>query len=298
MTKLKIGFLHPGTMGIYLAAAAQNSGQIAHWVSEGRGPETRERAAKFKLIDEKNLETLCNECSVIVSVCPPHAAEDTAKQVSAFSFQGVYVDVNAISPQQAIRIGELMENSGAAFVDGCIIGGPAWERGQTWLYLSGQKAQQVTECFSAGPMQTRTIGASAGKASALKMCYAAYTKGTTALLCAIFAAAEELGVRSDLEIHWSQDGSGFAEQAKLKSTGAAPKAWRYIAEMEEIAGTFRRAGVPDGFHNAAAEIYRRLAHFKNSIERPDLETILDALTRSADGATDQKLVQSGSSTLK
>jgi 3-hydroxyisobutyrate dehydrogenase-like beta-hydroxyacid dehydrogenase len=298
MTTLNIGFLHPGTMGISLAAAAQHSGHIAHWISEGRSPQTRERAEKFKLLDLGNLETLCHECSVIISVCPPQAAEDTAMQISAIPFRGVFVDANAISPQRSIRIGKLMEQSGAAFVDGSIIGGPAWESGQTCLYLSGLQAEQICECFSAGPLQTRVIGSSAGKASALKMCYAAYTKGTTALLCAIFAAAEELGVRPELQTQWSQDGSGFAEQAKLKSIGAAPKAWRYVSELEEIAATFQDAGVPDGFHKAAAEIYRRLAHFKESTVRPDLDTILDALVQGAEDATVQKLVKRELSTSK
>src|SRR5918999_524717 len=133
MTKMKVGFLHPGDMGISLAASAQNSGHIAYWVSEGRSRQTHERAAKFGLLDARDLRELSQICSVIVSVCPPEAAEEVANQVLACSFRGVYLDANAISPQRAIRMSESMERAGVTFVDGGIIGGPAWKRGTTWL---------------------------------------------------------------------------------------------------------------------------------------------------------------------
>ena len=105
------------------------------------------------------------------------------------------MDANAISPQRAIKIGQMLEEKGIQFVDGGIIGGPAWKPKETWLYLSGQQAPAITACFSNGPLETKIIGDQIGKASALKMCYAAYSKGTTALLAAILAASESLDVR-------------------------------------------------------------------------------------------------------
>ncbi|MGH7844617.1 MAG: DUF1932 domain-containing protein [Candidatus Binatia bacterium] len=280
MTKLKVGFLHPGDMGISLAATAQNSGHIACWVTAGRSRETHERAQRFGLVDAPTLKELCQTCSVIVSVCPPAAAEEVANQVLACSFRGVYLDANAISPQRATRISGSMDKGGVAFVDGGIIGGPAWERETTWLYLSGKEAHRAAACFSAGPLETRIIGDSAGKASALKMCYAAYTKGTRALLYALLAASEKLGVRSELEQHWSQEGSDYAEEARAGTKSVKGKAWRYVGEMEEIAATFTEAGIPGEFHMAAAEIYRRSAHFKDAPERPSLEAVLEALLRA------------------
>ncbi len=276
MTKMNVGFLHPGDMGISLAASAQNSGHIAYWASEGRSRQTHARAQKFDLVDAHTVGELCATCSVIVCICPPEAAEEVAKQVSGSSFRGVYLDANAISPQRAIHIGELMEKAGITFVDGGVIGGPAWERG-TWLYLSGKEAERAAGCFSTGPLDTCVIGASIGKASALKMCYAAYTKGTRALLLALLAAAERLEVRGDLENQWSRDESGYAEEATAATRPVASKAWRYVGEMEEIAATFTEAGIPGGFHLAAAEIFRRLAHFKEAPERPSFETLLQAL---------------------
>jgi 3-hydroxyisobutyrate dehydrogenase-like beta-hydroxyacid dehydrogenase len=272
-----VGILHPGDMGVSVAASAQKGGHAVFWVSEGRSPQTHQRAQSQSLVDAHSLEELCQMCSIIVSVCPPDAAEDVAKQVLAHSFQGLYVDVNAVSPQRAMRIGEAMAERRIAFVDGGIIGGPAWQAGTTWLYLSGSEAQRVANCFAAGPLQTEIIGEKIGKASALKMCYGAYTKGTTALLCAILAAAEGLEVREELERQWSRDESGFPEQTVQRVRRVTAKAWRFVGEMQEIAATFAETGMPAGFHSAAADIYHRLADFKGLGTPPSLSEVLIAL---------------------
>jgi 3-hydroxyisobutyrate dehydrogenase-like beta-hydroxyacid dehydrogenase len=138
MTKQKIGVINPGKMGICVASTIQNSGHDVYWVAEGRSPLSRQRAEEFNLSDAGSLAALCETCAVIVSVCPPHAAEEVAEQVLACAFQGVYLDVNAIAPQRAIRMGQAMARAGIGFVDGGIIGAPAWKRGKTWLYLSGE----------------------------------------------------------------------------------------------------------------------------------------------------------------
>jgi 3-hydroxyisobutyrate dehydrogenase-like beta-hydroxyacid dehydrogenase len=276
----KIAILHPGQMGISIAAAAKNSGNFVYWVSEQRSSETRTRAEKFELIDAGSLAEVVAEAGLIISICPPDAAEKMAGEVAAAGFKGLFVDANAISPQRARRIGDIVTAAGATFVDGGIIGGPAWKPGTTWLYLSGPEAQRVAACFSSGPLEVEIIGQEPGQASALKMCYAAYTKGTTALLAAILATAEELDVREALEKEWSRDGSDFAGQTAERVRRVTAKAWRFAGEMEEIAETFESVGLPGGFHLAAADIYQRLAHFKTAAETPELEDVLSALQKT------------------
>jgi 3-hydroxyisobutyrate dehydrogenase-like beta-hydroxyacid dehydrogenase len=180
MTPQRIGILHPGEMGISIAASAQNSGHHVYWASEGRSTDTHNRAARFGLHDTYTVANLCAECSILVAVCPPHAAETVATHVLASAFSGLYLDANAISPQRAMQIGQAMTDAGISFVDGGIIGGPAWQPNTTWLYLSGPCAYDIAGCFSAGPLATHMLGETIGTASALKMCFAAYTKGTTA----------------------------------------------------------------------------------------------------------------------
>lgn len=279
MKKQNVGILHPGQMGISIAASAQNSGNEVLWASEGRSPETLERASKYELHDSQSLAKLCETCSIILCVCPPHAAEDVANQVAAHQYKGLYVDANAISPQRTLRIGQGLEEAGILFVDGGIIGGPAWEPGQTWLYLSGEHAEHVASCFSAGPLEIKLLGDAIGKASAIKMCYAAYTKGTSALLSAILATAEALGVRAELENQWERNWPEFPKQTSRRVKVGASRAWRFAGEMDEISSTFQAAGLPGGFHAAAADLYRRMAQFKDDTSIP-LDVILAALLRS------------------
>jgi 3-hydroxyisobutyrate dehydrogenase-like beta-hydroxyacid dehydrogenase len=273
----KIGFLHPGAMGISLAASAQNSGHEACWISDGRSPETRQRAEEHHLSDLQTLPLLTQACSVIVSICPPAAAEAVAKDVANLSFKGLYLDANAISPQRALRIQEIVENAGARFVDGSVIGGPAWKANNTWLQLSGDYAQDISKLFSAGPLETSIIGKEIGKASALKMAYAAYSKGTTALLAAILATAENFDVRSELEAQWAKYEPEFVQEAHARTKRVTAKAWRFEGEMDEIAETFAEAGLPSGFHEAAGEIYQRIAHLKEVDEIPELKIVLEKL---------------------
>lgn len=278
MTIQKVGILHPGEMGISVAASMKNTGREVFWVSQRRSDKTKARAEEHQLADAENLQNLCDKCDAIFSVCPPHAAEDVASQVISCSFSGMFVDANAISPQRSVSIGQSLADAGIHYVDGGIVGGPAWQPGTTWLHLSGEAAESAADCFSKGPMETRIIGPDVGKASALKMCFAAYTKGTSALLSGIISTAEALGVRQELFKQWEIFGPEFASQSARRVQGVTAKAWRFVGEMEEISRTFEEAGLPGGFHAAAADIYRRIAHFKDSSELPSLEDVLKALT--------------------
>lgn len=285
MKKENVGILHPGQMGISIAASAQNSDNNVYWASEGRSPETHERASKYQLHDCQSLAKLCQMCSVILCVCPPHAAEDVAEQVASQNYQGLYVDANAISPQRVLRIGQKLTDAGMLFVDGSIIGGPAWEPGRTWLYLSGDHADRVASCFTGGPLEVQVIGNTIGKASGIKMCFAAYTKGRTALLSAILATAESLGVRAELEAQWERYWPNFPEQTSQRVKNGTSKAWRFAGEMDEISATFEAVGLPGGFHAAAADLYRRLSEFKDDTSI-SLELILNSLLQPSQPTDD------------
>ena len=280
----KIGILHPGAMGISVAASAKNSGHAVYWASAGRSEATKARVAKVGLMDAGTVADLCATCEVIISVCPPHAAEDVAEQVIAHGFAGLYVDANAISPARVKQLHAKLTQAGASCVDGGIIGGPAWKPNATWLYLAGTRAKDVAACFASGPLETQVLGEdedAVGQASALKMCYAAYSKGSTALVAAALAAAEALAVRAALQGQWARDDASMPDQVTRRIQGSTPKAWRFVGEMDEIAETFRAAGLPGGFHEGAAEVYSRLAHLKDAEPVPGLDAILAALLAAA-----------------
>src|SRR5579862_8749221 len=167
MAGQRIGIVHPGQMGMVVAVSARNGGNEVFWASEGRSPATRDRAEQAGLRDAVTLEKLCELCPVIVSVCPPEFAGQTAEQVARYSYRGTYADANAISPERVQRMAVRLENGGARFVDGGIIGPPAVTRNRTWLYLSGQHAPEIAAYFSSGPIEVEVLAGGVGRASAL-----------------------------------------------------------------------------------------------------------------------------------
>jgi 3-hydroxyisobutyrate dehydrogenase-like beta-hydroxyacid dehydrogenase len=275
VTKQKVGVLHPGQMGVVVAQTIRNSGHEVYWASEGRGAETARRAVEAGLTDAGSVKRMAEICAVIVSVCPPEFAEGVATNVTGAGFRGLYLDVNAIAPERARRIERLIRSAGASFVDGAIIGMPARARGQTWLYVSGENAGGAAPLFQGGPLEFEVLGDLAGQASALKMCFAAYSKGTTALLAAVLGAADALGVQGALERQWARTGPNY-ERAVESVRTAAPKAWRFTGEMREIADTLASVGVPAGFPKAAGEIYEKLRACKGA-GQPEIAEILRKL---------------------
>ena len=134
------------------------------------------RAEKAGLIACESLDQLSARCQMIVSICPPDAAEELAAAVAAAGFDGIYLEANALAPATARRIGEHFDR----FVDGGIVGPPPTVAGTTRLYLSGAEAPKVARLWDDSLLEARIVEGGAGAASAVKVCFAAWTKGTSA----------------------------------------------------------------------------------------------------------------------
>jgi 3-hydroxyisobutyrate dehydrogenase-like beta-hydroxyacid dehydrogenase len=263
MATTTVCVLHPGEMGAEVGAAARAGGARVLWVSDGRGGATRDRAGGAGLEDAGTLPAALAQASVVLSVCPPHAAVSLAESVAAGGFRGIYVDANAIAPATSRRIGDIVGTAGATFVDGGIIGPPPTKPGTTRLYLSGPASAAVATLFGGSALGAVVLDAPVGAASAIKACYAGWTKGAATLLLSVRALARHEGVEAALAEEWKiSQPNLFAQldRAVLQSR----KGWRWIAEMEEIGATFDRAGLPDGYALAAAEVCRRLESFKDT----------------------------------
>lgn len=256
----RILLLHPGAMGASLGAALRANEHGVRWVAQGRSPATVRRAQDAGLTATDGLEDAIRAVDHVLSVCPPHAAVAVAEAVMAAGFEGTYVDANAVSPDTARRIGTVV---GSGFVDGGIVGPPAWRPGVTRLYLSGPGALDVAGWFSGTLVDARAVS---GSASALKMCYAAFTKGSSALLLAIRALAEREGVTDALLAEWALSQPGLPERSAATAVSTSAKAWRFEGEMREIAATFDAAGLPGGFHAAAAEVFGRMSPLKDAAD--------------------------------
>ena len=285
MTKNTIALLHPGEMGAAIGACLAKRGLRVVWASAGRGAATRSRAKTAGLEDLASLERALAAAEIVVSVCPPHGALALAREVAGLRFGGIYVDANAISPETARNVGRVVEKSGASFVDGGIIGPPPVEGGRSRMYLSGAPAKEVAALFAGSNMEAIPLEGPAGAASALKACYAGWTKGATALLAAIRALAKVEGVEAALLAEWKLSQPDLQKRSEAV-TAQARKAWRWIGEMEEIAASFEAAGLPGGFHLAAADLYRRLEGFKDGAAPPTLAEVIEALREGkAESAT-------------
>jgi 3-hydroxyisobutyrate dehydrogenase-like beta-hydroxyacid dehydrogenase len=256
-----IGLLHPGEMGAAVGRCLTGAGYEVLWASESRGPQTAARARAAGLTDAGTPAEVADRADVIFSICPPHAALDVAWAVQGFG--GFFVDANAISPPTAREVALMVEEGGATYIDGGIIGMPPPPSpspiadGGTRLYLSGDEAHAVRGLFDGTSVDARVLGSGLWAASTIKMAYAAWTKGTAALLLESRALARADGVEDALLAEWAISQPSLADRSRRAADSAATKGWRWVAEMDEIAASMAAAGLPDGFHQAAAEIFRR-----------------------------------------
>lgn len=248
---MRIGLIHPGEMGAAFGRVLTTRGHEVLWVPEGRSADTMERARRAELQEVGTLAELSERAELVLSICPPHVAVDVARSLS--DFDGIYVDANAVAPATTLEIEGIVRH----LIDGSIIGSPPLDGPTASLYLSGAGAEQVADLFSGSNVKASVISDRIGAASALKMAYAGWTKGSAALLLAVKAAAAAAEVDAQLLAEWESSQPHLLRQLARAERSAGDKGWRWVGEMEEIAGFFASVDEPDGFHRAAAEVYRR-----------------------------------------
>lgn len=268
VSPVQIGIVQPGQMGAEIGAQLDD----ALWASEGRSPATAQRAADAGMIDCGRLGALVERADIVISVCPPHAALTVASEVCRLGFDGIYVDANAIAPATTRRIAQLFEH----FVDGGIIGPPPKAAGTTRLYLSGPEAAAASAALSVGNLAAPVLDDAVGSASALKMAYAAWTKGSAALLVNVHALAAAEGVTDALKREWALSQPDLIDRSTRVANVVGPRAWRWAGEMDEIAATFDESDLPAGFHRAAADLYRQLRDFKD-VDEVSIAALVAAL---------------------
>ena len=247
------------------------------WTAADRSDATHRRAQDAGFTVYPALNSLLAHSDIVLSICPPAAAGETAAAVAATGFSSLYCDANAISPDRAAQIAALVERGGGHYVDGGIIGPPAVSAGTTRLYLSGARAQKVASLFTHTLLDAIVIEGAHTAASTLKMCYAGWTKGSAALLLAVAALAQASDVQEVLQAEWSQSLPGLPAELAETARRDFPKAWRFSAEMQEIAATFAQYSLPRGFHDAAADLFARLARYANTTPTEDLNALLAAI---------------------
>jgi 3-hydroxyisobutyrate dehydrogenase-like beta-hydroxyacid dehydrogenase len=274
-----IGVIHPGEMGAGVAGALVASGQTVIFAGDGRSEDTKRRAKEGGLVDAGDLAALVERAAIILSICPPHAALDVARDIRGFT--GTYVDANAISPGHASEVASIVEGGGASYVDGGIIGAPP-PSDTTRVYLSGVGAADIAVMFRDAKITTQVLAQGQFAASATKMSYAAWTKGTAAMMLGIRAMARANGVEDALVEVWTATSPELLKVGQRAARQAEDRGWRWDGEMAEIAATFIDAGLPGGFHEAAGEIYSRVPRKMDAkVDDVTLSEVLDLILRRA-----------------
>lgn len=283
MSEPVVALLHPGEMGSGVGGCLAARGMRVLFASDGRSAESLARAKAAGLHDGGSVRSIVRESAIVLSICPPHAALDVANEVAKAGFKGVFVDANAIAPATTRTIGDVITAAGGTFVDGGIIGPPPKPGVRTRLYLAGAQAKRIAELFSGTAVGTVVLEQPVGAASAVKACYAAWTKGSIALMANIRTLAAHEGVDEVLLKEWSESQGDLGKRSTAITTQSR-KAWRWIAEMEELAKGFRTAGLPDGFHLACADLYTRLTACKDAKTEPTLDEIRALLLKGSSSA--------------
>ncbi|WP_031045532.1 DUF1932 domain-containing protein [Streptomyces sp. NRRL F-5650] len=276
MDQPTVGILHPGSMGAAVAACAATNAAAVLWCEAGRSAASAARSDQFGLTPVATMYELLDRSDIVISLCPPAAAEDLARDVAGHRFAGVYVEANAINPERAQRIAGLLEPD-ATVVDGGVVGSPP-VRGKTpTLYLSGPVSAivRIEALFAGTAVRTAVLGTEVGKASALKLSYAAFQKTSRVLVALAVGMAREHGVDQELiEVASRRTDSYLSEPQYVAKTAA--RAWRWGPELEEAADTLAAAGLPPEMLRAAASTLARWNDAK------DVElTLTDALDRLA-----------------
>jgi 3-hydroxyisobutyrate dehydrogenase-like beta-hydroxyacid dehydrogenase len=257
---LVVGIVGTGAMGSALGERLRAGGARVIAALDGRSDRSRQLAGAADLEDVGSLGALVREAGVVLSVVPPEAAVEVADAIAEATSRGrpVVADLNAVSPTTMERVADLLAAAGLDVVDGSISGPPPRAAGTTRVYLAGSRAHELAALPFEG-VERVVVGDAVGLASAVKMCTASVYKGRVALLTQALRTAHRYGVVE----HVLDDlaGTGLADPARTGATigRASAKAWRYVAEMEEIATTQATAGLTPELFHALAAVYAELA---------------------------------------
>jgi len=271
-----IAILMPGDMGHGVGLVLREHGYETITSLTGRSERSRALAEAGRVRDAGDLDATITEADLILSILPPAAALGLAKDVAAAMGRTgktpVYVDCNAISPGTATEVGAEITGAGATFVDAGIIGLAPNKSKETRFYVSGPDVTPMTALNGMG-FEVISLGDEVGRASAMKMVYAAATKGSWTLWTAVLLTAARNGLLDDLvsEFDYSQQALIKNMRGKISSLPADSERW--VGEMEEIAKTFSEAGVTSGFHDGAAWIFKLLSETPYAAEtRQNMDT--------------------------
>lgn len=267
-----IGVISPGDMGQAVAQTLKAGGFTVHTALDGRSARTRALALEAGLNDCGSMQKVVETCDVVLSILNPAAAVDNARAaaaaIKASGRRCLFVDCNAVAPQTAQEIDAIIRAAGGECVDAGIIGPPPRGKASMRMYVSGPQAALLSP-LSTGGISVRVMSERIGDASAIKMCYASYTKGAVALGVEMLMAARRLGVDAALDKELQESAADNRQWILSRTTVMPPKAYRWVPEMLEIAKTFEGVKLTPRILLGAADMYEMIAETKLGKESPE-----------------------------
>ena len=257
-----IGIIAQGTMGAGVGRRLRENGAEVRTLLAGRSAASAARAEQAGMIAVADEGALLDGAQFFLSILPPGEAEGLARRLApaltALAAKPVYLDCNAVSPQSAIRIGEILGPTGVHYVDAGIIGGPPRPGYGPAIYASGGHVREALALQDCG-LDLRAIEGPIGAASGMKMSYAGITKGTTAIASAMLLGAARFGCAEALIAELSKSQPQLLAQFRASIPRMYDKAYRWVAEMQEISD-FLEANPPSSdIYAAVARLYDYLA---------------------------------------
>lgn len=282
---LTIGILSPGDMGHSVGNVLRENGARVITCLEGRSPRTEKLAQHAGIDPVASYTDLVEQADLLLSILVPAQALPTATKVAgaiastnaaSTGANVLYVDCNAIAPETTRKIDSLIVNAGGRFADASIIGPPPREPGKTRFYTSGKDAADFEALNNYG-LHVIPIGDEVGHASAIKMCYAALTKGTSALATELFTAASAMGVFEPLVKEFQLSQSERYDSLSKTVARIPMKSRRWVGEMEEIAKSFEDVGLTPKILQGAADVYRLMGSTTLADRTPEDKTPFPSL---------------------
>ncbi len=290
MTLNKVAILSPGAMGHAVGRVLAEHGVDIITCLAGRSERTHRLASAAGFTEIPTLEDLVCEADLVLSILVPVDAEASACQLAgalkATGAQPYIADCNAISPMRSAKIEAVIQSAGGRFIDASIIGPPPGQGAPPRFYVSGTHAEAMLPLDGKG-IVVKSLGEIIGRASGIKMCYAALTKGTSTLQVALLTAAESMGLTEELRQELAYSQAAALQSMESTIPRLPPNAHRWVGEMEEIASTFAKVGVTSHFHLGAAAIYRLLQATSFANESPETIDPDRTLARTIEAAVAQ-----------
>lgn len=268
----RIGFMTPGDMGQAVAMQLKDKGYTVFTALEKRSDRSRKMAADAGLTDLGSIARMTAECDLVMSVMNPGAglefATEAAAAIKAQARKPLFIDCNAVAPDTMREIDAVIRDAGARCLDGGLVGPPPRGGAKVNLYVAGAGAEDLKQIENEF-LRVHVLSERLGDASAVKMCYSAFNKGTQGLMLETLMAAHRLGVQDIVEQQLLSSRADMYNWLLKSLPLLPPKAYRWVPEMHEIARTFEGVGMTPRIFQGQADMFELIAATALGKETPE-----------------------------